>query len=304
MARSAQCFESRAQLCVQDLRAKNFKSAGSAWPALPHAVFVEGLAAARRARAILRAVKTYMAGGIREMAIGKGAGSALLRFALSIGSGRECPLCGWTGWQFLPRTDPRKPSADAFCPRCGSAERHRFAYLALKSRFPSLQSVLHCAPEPPIEKWLRAVSSDYLSCDLSPGRAMTVEDITRLSFADGRFDFIWCSHVLEHVPDDRAAMAEFRRVLKPEGTCVVQVPIWRRATFEDPSVRTEEGRLQAFGQVDHVRLYGFDIEERLHESGFKVETVLVRDFDLQTIGRHSLNHASSAEIFLCKARGA
>jgi SAM-dependent methyltransferase len=243
----------------------------------------------------------HVAGGNAEMASAAGMSRAMLGLALSMGSGRECPLCGWTGWQFLPRTDPRKPSADAFCPRCGSAERHRFAFLALKSRFPALAATLHCAPEPPVEKWLRSISSKYLSCDLDPGRAMTVEDITRLSFANERFDFIWCSHVLEHVPDDKAAMAEFRRVLKSDGTCVVQVPIWRRITLEDPTITTAEGRRRAFGQTDHVRLYGLDIEERLKESGFKVETILVRDFDLQTIGRHSLNHASSGELFLCKA---
>jgi SAM-dependent methyltransferase len=233
------------------------------------------------------------------MGVAASVSKAILRFAFSMGSGRECPLCGWTGWQFLPRTDPRKPSADAFCPRCGSAERHRFAFMALTSRFPALQSTLHCAPEPPVEKWLRSVSKEYLSCDLTPGRAMTVEDITRLSFENGRFDFIWCSHVLEHVPDDKAAMVEFRRVLKANGTCVVQVPIWRRATFEDPSITTPQDRLEAFGQADHVRLYGLDVEERLRESGFKVETILVRNFDPRTIGRHGLNHATTGELFLC-----
>lgn len=227
---------------------------------------------------------------------------AMLGLAFSMGSGRECPLCGWTGWQFLPRTDRRKPSADAFCPRCGSAERHRFAFMALKSRFPSLRSTLHFAPEQPVEKWLRSISSDYLSCDITPGRAMAAEDIVQLSFADRRFDFIWCSHVLEHVPDDRVAMAQLRRVLKADGTCVVQVPIWRPVTFEDPGITTPSGRLEAFGQADHVRLYGLDIEQRLKESGFNVETILVRSFDLRTIGRHSLNHATTGELFLCTVR--
>ena len=223
----------------------------------------------------------------------------ILSAILSIGSGRECPMCGWTGVQFLPRTDPRKPSADAFCPRCGSAERHRFAYLALKDRTMSIGSCLHFAPEAAVEKWLRSASRNYVSCDLEPGRAMTVEDVTKLTAADEVYDFIWCSHVLEHVPDDILAMTELHRVLTDRGMCVVQVPIWRRRTYEDFSITAPEEREEAFGQTDHVRLYGLDIEDRLKAAGFRVETLLVRDFDLRTIGRHSLNHVSSPELYLC-----
>ena len=58
-------------------------------------------------------------------------------------------------------------------------------------------------------------------------------------------------------------------------------------------------RMEAFGQIDHVRLYGFDIEHRLKFAGFKVEQVIVRDFDLREIGRYSMNHASGSELFLC-----
>ena len=217
----------------------------------------------------------------------------------SRGPGRECPLCGWTGRQFLPRTDPRKPSADAFCPKCHSAERHRFAYLTLKDRIPRVRSALHFAPEAPIVGWLRSISGSYLSCDLEPGKAMAVEDVTHLSFADDSFDFIWCCHVLEHVADDMAAMREMRRVLAPDGTCVVQVPIWRRVTYEDPGITSPEARLEAFGQHDHVRLYGFDVKDRLEAAGLRVEMVIVRDFDLATIGRYSLNHVSSSELYLC-----
>lgn len=224
-------------------------------------------------------------------------GIKILGALLSLGRGRECPLCGWTGLQFLPRFDPRKPSADAFCPKCKSAERHRFAYLVLKDRKPG--SVLHFAPERPVAAWLQKSANEYVSCDLEPGKAMAVEDITKLSARDEAFDFIWCSHVLEHIPDDGVAMRELHRVLKPHGLCVVQVPIWRQQTYEDFSIDTREGRLEAFGQIDHVRLYGLDIVDRLEAAGFKVETRRVRDFDLREIGVYGLSHPSSAELFLC-----
>lgn len=218
---------------------------------------------------------------------------------LGLGSGRKCPLCGWTGYQFMPRTHPRKPSADAFCPRCGSAERHRFAYVALKDRYKFLQSTLHVSPEKSVTKWLRSISDNYISCDIVPGRAMDAQDLTRLTYPDASFDFLWCSNVLEHIPDDAAAMREMLRVLSNNGTCLVQVPIWRRQTFEDHSVTDPKDRLRLFGQDDHVRLYGLDIEDRLRSAGFSVEAVTTRDFDPMIVGRHGLDYLTTGELFLC-----
>ena len=47
-----------------------------------------------------------------------------------------------------------------------------------------------------------------------------------LPFADGAFDRVIAAEVLEHVPDDAAAMAELARVLRPGGTLAVTVPRW------------------------------------------------------------------------------
>ena len=49
-------------------------------------------------------------------------------------------------------------------------------------------------------------------------------DITRLPFADGSFDVVVCSEVLEHIADNRTAIAELIRVLKPGGNLAVTVP--------------------------------------------------------------------------------
>ena len=75
-------------------------------------------------------------------------------------------------------------------------------------------------------------------------------------------------HVLEHIPDDGAAIREMVRVLKPGGLALVQVPY--RATVptdEDPNA-SEEERTQRFGQADHVRYYGKDFNDRLRDNGF------------------------------------
>lgn len=103
------------------------------------------------------------------------------------------------------------------------------------------------------------------------------EDITALSFEDESFDFIYCSNVLEHVPDDLAAMGELNRVLCRGGVAVIQVPIRGEVTFEDPSVTDEEERTRLFGQEDHVRYYGRDIAGRLQSAGFEVEQFYMND---------------------------
>lgn len=53
---------------------------------------------------------------------------------------------------------------------------------------------------------------------------ITRADVTKLPFANARFDVVLCSEVLEHVDDNRSAVAELVRVLKPGGDLVVTVP--------------------------------------------------------------------------------
>jgi len=97
-------------------------------------------------------------------------------------------------------------------------------------------------------------------------------DVTAMPFPDDQFDLILCSHVLEHVPDDRQAMRELYRVLKPGGWAILMVPLDRACavTQEDATVVDPEERKRLYGQFDHVRLYGRDYAERLKSAGFTV----------------------------------
>jgi SAM-dependent methyltransferase len=170
--------------------------------------------------------------------------------------------------------------ANAICWRCGSHERHRALWLYLTGHPQLLSepaSLLHFAPEWCLERKLRAVRPGalrYATADLEPGKGELQLDIKRLALEDGAFDAIICSHVLEHVDDDAAAMRELHRVLAPGGWAIVMVPLdtTRANTYEDPSITDPPERQRAFWQNDHVRLYAPDIAERLTAAGFTVAT--------------------------------
>lgn len=205
----------------------------------------------------------------------------------------ECPICRSRFSAFLPTG--RTARANAMCPRCGALERHRLQWLFLRDHahpFTRPHSLLHIAPEPSLGRHLAGLPDlRYITADRDPARANVAVDITKLAFATDSFDVILCSHVLEHVPDDAAAMAELHRVLKPTGWAMLQVPLdeSREHTFEDLTIVDPAERERLFDQADHVRVYGRDYAVRLQEAGFEVQ---VDDFayrlDARLVARHAL----------------
>jgi SAM-dependent methyltransferase len=198
---------------------------------------------------------------------------ANLRRHLYRGWRLECPCCGDGYRRFVTRDGDR----DAICPGCFAAERHRTLWLFLSRETNILagsKRVLHFAPEPSLAVKLRDVPG-YVSADLEPGKAMRVMDITAIPLNSGSVDVILCNHVLEHIPDDRAAMRELCRVLGPGGVAYMQhgIVYKDRDTHEDATITAPEDRKRAFGQEDHVRAYGRDFDSRLEAAGFNVAVV-------------------------------
>jgi SAM-dependent methyltransferase len=195
------------------------------------------------------------------------------------GNERECPLCG-TRYKKFGRGGVEKRD-DAQCMNCGSLERHRFLWLYLQREMKINEqrnlNVLHFAPEKYLENKLRANSNHYITADIEGDDVDIKVDITNTPFEKETFDLILCSHVLEHVNDDRKALKELLRIVNTNGKVLIIIPVERETTFEDPSITEPEARLKIFGQRDHVRIYGEDFINRLIESGFEVLTYLPKD---------------------------
>ena len=212
---------------------------------------------------------------------------------------RRCPFCGWFGYRFEPFGNKATWRQDAQCPICGALERHRIVYLMLKDRIPRGQKVLHVAPEPLMIPWLVSLSSEYLNADLLHP-AMRRMDLTDIDLPDGSKTLIWCSHVLEHIPDDRKALREMHRVLAPGGLLMLQVPIGGEATYEDANVVSEADRLDKFLQEDHVRLYGLDLKTRIEDAGFECEVLSASQLPPEQRLLYAVDAPYYREVFFCR----
>ena len=143
-----------------------------------------------------------------------------------------------------------------------------------------------------LQRRLRQLANlKYTTADLQSPLADEHADICDIPHPDASFDVVLCNHVLEHIPDDLRAMRELRRVLRPGGWAILQVPIDPKLerTFEDPSITTPQAREAAYGRHDHVRQYGRDYADRLRRAGFHVDVVRYFDgLDAETVRERCL----------------
>ena len=150
------------------------------------------------------------------------------------------------------------------------------------------KEVLHFAPERQLRDRIRNASKNHTTADFDRGDCDLKLDMSAMpSIEDSSFDVIIACDVLEHVPDDLAAMRELYRILRPGGIAILTVPQMDppAVTDQDPTVTSEAERESRFGQKDHIRMYGDDFVERLSSTGFGVEVITEANFEPQSVSR-------------------
>lgn len=215
-----------------------------------------------------------------------------------------CNCCNKKFRKFLVKG--HVPRLNAQCPFCSSLERTRVLDLYLQKEHNLYQAenikVLHFAPEYALfRKMVTNKNIIYIDADINPLNARNVIDITHIPFPDEHFDYIICSHVLGHVPDEVMAIKEMHRVLKPEGIAMVLTLLSDKdKTIEDKSITSEEARLKTYGEHDLCRLHGNDFAERLSARGFTVEKIDYRlSFSEEILKRQALGNGQREIIFKC-----
>lgn len=207
----------------------------------------------------------------------------------------QCSVCHFKTPFFYAHGNDLHIMFNSICPNCNSRSRHRglfFLYKNLLGNLTSHVSVMHFAPEPVFYQLFK--SNDqvvYQTADLFLSDVDFKEDIQNLRFSDSSYDLVLCNHVIEHVPNDAAALSEMSRILKPGGKAIITIP----GDFE-------RGQTIYFNHLrynGHYRDYGLDVVKKMRNYFKTVECVNMHIFN---IGSNKMKYGirPSDIAFICK----
>lgn len=224
---------------------------------------------------ILDKINLYIAQYEREMGICNVCGQEVYYLPLPVYYEQQRLKYG--GKKTIPETLNRQKYV---CPECGAVDRDRMiiGYMQKSGILQTAEKVLQIAPAKMIDVYIQQQleSDKYDTADLFMEGVTYQSDIQNMiEISDETYDLWICSHVLEHVADDRKALRELNRILKPDGCGILLVPLdlSREETDEEQGC-SEAENWRRFGQGDHVRAYAKkDFIARVKECGFDLECV-------------------------------
>jgi SAM-dependent methyltransferase len=241
----------------------------------------------------------FLQGNYRRLRFNLKKKRSSIQYAKYKGAGFECNCCGAAYSKFIP-DHPSPENANAIisneviagygdnilCPACLSTARERLVIALLQNEFKLTgKKILHFSPEKNIYNFIKQ-HNEVITADIEPlfykniDATIKNEDATRLSFANESFDLVIGNHIMEHIPDDKKALAEIYRVLKPGARAILQIPYSTKipATIEQPAINDPRQQSALFGQKDHVRVYQLqDYVSRLQGCGFTVSVIEYKD---------------------------
>lgn len=218
---------------------------------------------------------------------GRVVGGALTNLVLSLGERigrrgqRQCPVCGWEGLRFRTFLSGDEVIPGCICPGCGSFDRHRQLVLGVREELArhrgwsprfmvgfSLSTAMQFLLEH--EGLTRCFRSDIDAQDkrFSPD---FVADLRRCPLADDSVDWIFCSHVLEHIGELNLCVDEIQRVLRPGGTAWLQVP------FEPGLAHSRRIPIDPHRAHAHAWQFAPDFGSLLARQGWTVTEVIAGD---------------------------
>ena len=165
-----------------------------------------------------------------------------------------CSCCKSSFREFAPFGDNRRKNA--WCPNCESLERHRLLWMYFENKtsiYDKKLKLLHVAPETVFfKKFIKQINIEYYPVDIFPHlypKGTTYLNILDHEIPDNSFDVIICNHVFQYIEDDKTAIENIYKLMKPGGWGIMQVPINGKTqkTYEDASIKDPLERLKAFG---------------------------------------------------------
>lgn len=192
--------------------------------------------------------------------------------------------------------------------KCGCSDKERLIALYIKTCYNEILDkkkrglIVDFAPNNSLTNYIVRIkpkSYQYRTADKFMDNVDDKVDIQCLPYLDNSIDLFICSHVLEHVNNDRQAMSELNRVLKPGGIGILLVPICTAlaSIIENNTLKDENEQMRLFGGKGHLRLYNqHGFSERLIQSGFQLRLPGVDFFGKETFNKSGITHSSKLYI--------